>query len=165
MNLRKSLPALILALVLCLSLAACAGAGTGATKPGTLPATTPVTGSDAQTSAPTEPSYQIPADGSTLGQGAHSFTFEVSLSDGTSYHYTVQTDQEILGKALLDLGLIDGEDSTYGLYVDTVLGEKLDYNTDGYWWALYENGESSAKGADGLTITDGSTYAFRAEKA
>lgn len=155
MYLRKSLLALSLALVLVLSLAACAGPGSSGTTPSTAPATT----------APGETAFQIPADGSTLGEGAHSFTFEVVMADGTSYHYTVNTDQASLGKALMDLGLIEGEESTYGLYVTAVLDTPLDYNKDGYWWSLYENGEASSLGVDSVTIVDGSTYAFRAEKA
>lgn len=165
MNLRKSLPALILTLVLCLSLAACAGTSGGATNPATTPSTVPSTAPVGASTGPTEPAYQIPADGSTLGEGKHSFTFDVTMSDGTSYHYTVNTDQELLGKALLDLGLIEGDESTYGLYVTAVLGTPLDYNTDGYWWSLYVNGEVSSLGVDNVTIVDGSTYAFRAEKA
>lgn len=164
MKLRKSLLALVLALVLVVSLAACAGTGSGATNPATTPSTVPTTAPTGATTGPTE-SNPIPADGSTLGEGAHSFTFEVVMVDGASYHYTVNTDQALLGKALLDLGLIEGDESTYGLYVTAVLGTSLDYNTDGYWWSLYENGEASSLGVDNVTIVDGSTYAFRAEKA
>ena len=46
----------------------------------------------------------IPADGSELGEGQHSFTFQVQMADGTAYHYTVHTDEETVGAALVDLG-------------------------------------------------------------
>lgn len=46
-----------------------------------------------------------------------------------------------VGKALLDQGVIAGEDSSYGLYVKTVNGTTLDYDTDGMYWAFYINGE------------------------
>ena len=137
----KRILALCLVLVMCLTFAACGkkeAEGTDAT---------------------------VPADGSTLGQGVHSFSFHVELKDGTAYTYTVNTDQEILGDALVELGLIAGENGDYGLYVTTVLGETLDYEADGYWWSLSENGESSMVGVDSLTITDGSTYAFVATPA
>ena len=49
----------------------------------------------------------IPADGSELGEGQHSFTFQVQMADGTAYHYTVHTDEETVGAALVALGLAD----------------------------------------------------------
>ncbi len=93
----------------------------------------------------TEPNA-IPADGSELGEGQHSFTFQVQMADGTAYHYTVHTDEETVGAALVDLGLIEGEEGSYGLYVTTVLGTTLDYDADGYWWALSENGTDASVG-------------------
>ena len=112
----------------------------------------------------TEPNA-IPADGSELGEGQHSFTFQVQMADGTAYHYTVHTDEETVGAALVDLGLIEGEEGSYGLYVTTVLGTTLDYDADGYWWALSENGTDASVGVDSLPVNDGSTYAFTATKA
>lgn len=106
-----------------------------------------------------------PVDGSTLGEGAHSFAFQVVMTDGKTYNYTVNTDEEVLGKALLSLGLVEGEDTEYGLFVNTVLGVTLDYTADGYYWSLTENGEYASVGADSVTITDGTTYAFVATAA
>lgn len=87
------------------------------------------------------------------------------MKDETTYTYTIQTDEETVGAALLGLKLIDGENGQYGLYVKSVLGETLDYDTDGYWWGLYVDGESSMVGVDSVAVTDGSTYTFAAEKA
>ena len=77
------------------------------------------------------------------------------MADGTAYHYTVHTDEETVGAALVALGLIDGEEGSYGLYVTTVLGSTLDYDTDGYWWALSENGTDASVGVDSLPVNDG----------
>lgn len=107
----------------------------------------------------------IPETGSVLGTGAKHFTFEAKLPDGTAYTYTIQTDAETVGKALQEQKLIAGEDSAYGLYIKTVLGVTLDYEKDGAWWGLYENGEPASVGADQLPITEGSTYTLSAEKA
>ena len=68
------------------------------------------------------------------------------------------------GKALLDQGVIAGEDSSYGLYVKTVNGTTLDYDTDGMYWAFYINGEYAQPGVDATGVEDGAVYAFRAEK-
>ena len=69
-----------------------------------------------------------------------------------------------MGEALLDKGLIAGDDSEYGLYVKTVNGVTLDYDKDGMYWAFYINGEYAQTGVDSTDITAGAEYAFKAEK-
>ena len=98
-----------------------------------------------------------------FGTGANTFTFEVTNAEGTTKSFTVHTDETVVGKALLDAGLIAGEDSDYGLYVKTVMGITLDYETDGKYWAFYVDGAYAATGVDQTALTAGSTYAFRAE--
>ena len=98
-----------------------------------------------------------------FGTGASAFTFEVTNTEGTTKSFTVHTDETVVGKALLDAGLIAGEDSDYGLYVKTVMGITLDYDTDGKYWAFYVDGAYAATGVDQTDLTAGSTYAFRAE--
>ena len=61
------------------------------------------------------------------------------------------------------MGLIAGEDSDYGLYVKTVNGVTVDYDTDGKYWAFYVDGEYAATGVDSTDITAGATYTFKAE--
>ena len=95
-----------------------------------------------------------------LGEGARWFYFEVTMSDGETASFEIRTDAETVGKALLEQDLIAGEDSQYGLYVKTVLEQTLDYDTDGMYWAFYENGEYALTGVDSTSITDGATYAF-----
>lgn len=99
----------------------------------------------------------------TLGEGATSFTFKVTFVDGTTKAYTIKTDAKTVGEALLGVGLIAGENGDYGLYVKTVDGVTLDYNTDGKYWAFYVNGEYAMTGVDATEITAGAVYAFRAE--
>ena len=69
-----------------------------------------------------------------------------------------------MGEALLDAGLIAGEESGYGLYVKTVNGTTLDFDKDGAYWAFYINDEYAQAGVDSTSITAGETYAFKAEK-
>ena len=105
------------------------------------------------------------ADGATVGKGATAFTVEVAQLDGTSITFTVNTDKATVGEALLELGIVAGDDTEYGLYVKTVNGVTLDYDTDGAYWAFYINGESAMTGADATNIEAGAIYALKAEKA
>lgn len=102
-------------------------------------------------------------DGATLGEGATQFTFTVVDTDGNEVTATVNTDAKTLGEALLDLGVIAGDDSEYGLYVKTVNGTTLDYDTDGKYWALYIGDQYATTGVDSTELEAGATYSFRAE--
>ena len=94
------------------------------------------------------------------------FTFEVTELDGTKKEFTVQYDTEkSVGEALVNEKLISGEVGQYGLMVDTVNGQKYDYNEDGVYWAFYVNGEYAMSGVDTTPIKDGEVYSFVATKA
>ncbi len=101
-----------------------------------------------------------PADAQELGEGDKLFYFNVTFSNGETASYAIHTDEETVGKALLDLNLIAGDDSQYGLYVKTVGDETLDYDADHMYWAFYENGEYAVTGVDATAVADGATYAF-----
>lgn len=102
-------------------------------------------------------------DGKTYGEGSTEFTFTVLDPDGKELSATIKTDKNTVGEALMELGLIDGEQGEYGLYVKSVNGIPLDYEKDGKYWAFYENGEYGMTGVDLTEIIPGSTYGFRAE--
>ncbi len=95
-----------------------------------------------------------------IGTGSKTFYFEVTDKDGGTSSYAVHTDADSVGQALLDLKIIDGSDSDYGLYVTTVNGQTLDWDADQMYWAFYENGEYASAGVDQTPITEGATYAF-----
>ena len=92
------------------------------------------------------------------------FTFVVKFADGTSKTYTIETAKKTVGEALIDQGLIAGEDGQYGLYVKTVDGVTLDYVTDGMYWAFYVDGQYANTGVEKTDIVDGKTYSFEAGK-
>ena len=92
------------------------------------------------------------------------FTFVVVDTDSNETKFEISTTKTIVGDALLDEGLIAGEDSQYGLYVKTVNGTTLDFDTDGMYWAFYVNGQYAMSGVDTTEIKDGETYMFKAEK-
>lgn len=112
-----------------------------------------------------EPAGAVMENGATLGTGATEITFTMVDPDGKETTVTIKTDKTTLGDALLELGLISGEDSEYGLMVDTVNGITLNYDTDGMYWALYIDGEYAMTGVDSTDIVAGTVYAFKAEKA
>ena len=136
----KKVLAIILALVMALSLMAC----------GSSPAQQP--GGDADTETP------VVTDGATLGEGAHSFTLEITDADGKTITATINTDEETVGAALLKLNIVQGEDSDYGLYVKTVNGITADYDKDQTYWSFYIDGEYAQTGVDMTAVNDGSTY-------
>ncbi len=104
------------------------------------------------------------ADTNVLGEGQTVFSFKVIDADGKETAYEIHTDQKTVGAALLDLGLIAGNEGAYGLYVKTVNGITVDYDTDGKYWAFYINGEYAATGVDSTDITAGTEYSFKVEK-
>jgi len=105
-----------------------------------------------------------PQEGITrLGEGSVQFAFTVADKDGNETAFEIHTDKETVGDALLELGLIAGEEGEYGLYVKTVNGITADYDKDGVYWAFYVNGEYALTGVDSTKITEGESYSFRVE--
>ena len=140
-NLQK-LTGALLALVMLLTLSACAAVG----------------------EKPSDTAEGVVANGATVGQGSKTFAMEVTDGDGATVKFTVKSDEETVGAALLALGIIAGEDSQYGLYVKTVNGITADYDKDQTWWGFYVDGVTAAVGVDSTDIVDGNTYGFKVEK-
>ena len=93
----------------------------------------------------------------TLGEGSKAVAVEVKAGE-TSVNFTVKTNKDTVGAALLDAKLIEGEQGDYGLYVKKVNGILADYNTDKSYWAFYVNGEYAMSGVDTTKITEGEQY-------
>ncbi|MBQ8514616.1 MAG: DUF4430 domain-containing protein [Ruminococcus sp.] len=98
-----------------------------------------------------------------LGEGETEFTFLVVDAEGNETGYEIHTDEAVVGDALQELELIAGDESEYGLYVKTVDGITLDYDTDGKYWAFYVDGEYAVSGVDTTDVTEGAVYSFKAE--
>ena len=99
-----------------------------------------------------------------LGEGETKFSFTVTDLEGNEAAFEINTDKKTVGEALLELELIAGDESEYGLYVKTVNGITLDYDKDGAYWAFYVNGEYATSGVDTTEIVAGASYSFKAEK-
>lgn len=112
----------------------------------------------ASTGVPDETATEAPAPTATPKKTV-SLTVTVKGSGGTKT-FTYETDKSTVGAALLEEGLIEGEQGQYGLYVKVVDGETADWDTDGTYWAFYVNGEYAMTGVDSTPIEEGATYEF-----
>ena len=112
----------------------------------------------------TEAQDAVETESTVLGEGQTKFAFVVVDKDGNETNFEIHTDKTIVGEALLDLALIEGETSEYGLYVKKVNGITADYDVDQTYWAFYVNGEYATAGVDTTTIEEGATYSFKVEK-
>ena len=81
-------------------------------------------------------------ENTTLGEGTKTITVEVTANEKTVV-FTVKTDAETVGAALLEHNLIAGEEGAYGLYVKTVNGMLADHDVDQTYWSFTISGEMS----------------------
>ena len=99
-----------------------------------------------------------------LGEGQTKFLFTVVDKEGNETNFEIHTDKKLVGDALLELELIDGENGEFGLYVKSVNGITADYEVDQTYWAFYVDGEYAMSGVDTTEIEAGTTYTFKVEK-
>lgn len=99
----------------------------------------------------------------TLGEGTMQIQVEVKAED-KSITFTINTDAQTLGDALLTHSLIEGESSQFGMYVKSVNQIRADYDLDGYYWAVYKDGGYLETGVDSTVIADGDHYELVREK-
>lgn len=92
-----------------------------------------------------------------FGEGSKTVVVEVKAEE-KAVTFTVKTDKDTVGAALLEHNLIAGEESQYGLYIKSVNGITADYDVDKHYWAFYVNGEYATAGVDSTQITEGATY-------
>ena len=95
----------------------------------------------------------------TFGKGATTITFVVSAEE-KSVTFTIKTDKEMLGDALMEVGLIAGAVSSYGLMVTKVNGMTADWDKDQAYWALYIGSDYATTGVDSTPVTAGTQYGF-----
>jgi len=93
----------------------------------------------------------------TFGDGAKTIKVEVKAEDKV-VTFTVKTDADTVGAALLEHKLIAGDQGDYGLYVKVVNGITADYDKDQTYWAFYVDGEYAMTGVDATAIDEGVTY-------
>ena len=92
-----------------------------------------------------------------FGKGEKTVEVEVKVEE-QSVTFTIHTDADTLGEALLEHELIAGEDSQYGIYVKTVNGILADYDVNKSYWGFYQNGEYLMSGVDTTAIVGGEHF-------
>ena len=103
-------------------------------------------------------------DGQTVGEGAVSFSLDIVDKEENHISITVKTDKETVGEALLELGIVEGTQGDYGLYMTHVNGIPAIYEEDGSYWAFYVNGEYAMTGVELTPIVEGESYMLKVEK-
>lgn len=93
-------------------------------------------------------------------EGSKSISIEVINSEEKSKVYELKTDAEYLRQAMEEAdGLtFSGDDSEFGLMVNTVNGEVAEFNTNGAYWSFYVNGEYCNYGIDTQPVEDGDKF-------
>lgn len=117
-------------------------------------------GSEESGSAPATEAAQSASEVQVLGEGATVFQFSVVDLEENETKFEIHTDETTVGAALLALGLIEGEEGPYGLYVMKVNGIEAIYEEDGSYWAFYENGAYGMTGVDLTDIDPNVAYSF-----
>ncbi len=92
-------------------------------------------------------------------EGAKELTILVTHGDKSTNTFTVKTDAEFLGQALVEEGLIEGSIEQYGMYIKAVDGEFCDESQQ-QWWGYTKGGEMVNYGVDMCPIADGEQYEF-----
>lgn len=160
-TMKNKISSLILSMMLIVAMALCiTGCGDKQETPmtGGNPGTENSQGTEAGTQGGTEAGVQI------LGEGSVQFAFTVVDGAGNETVFEIHTNKTMVGDALLELNLIAGEESQYGLYVKTVNGITADYNVDQTYWAFYINGEYAMSGVDTTEITPGDSYMMKVSR-
>lgn len=90
-------------------------------------------------------------------EGTKAIDVVVVHGDGSQATFQYQTDAEYLGDVLTENGLVEGTESSYGLFITTVDGETADDSLQ-QWWCITREGEMLSTGADQTPIADGEQY-------
>ena len=106
----------------------------------------------------------------SMGEGKN--VFELSVVDGEQKEtlFEIRTDETVLGAALQNLGLLEGDEGPYGLYVNTVNGITARYEEDGSWWCLYTREKDKEEyimavtGVDTTELAEGRSFRLKVEK-
>ena len=91
------------------------------------------------------------------GTGDKHLTVQVIHGDGSSKDFSLDTQEEYLGTALVAGGVVEDNQGPYGLYILTADGETADKEKQ-EWWQIIRDGEKLTTGADSTPIADGEQY-------
>ena len=86
-----------------------------------------------------------------------SLTIQVIDKDQQTTTFEVSTTAAFLDEVLLEHGIVENDQSTYGLYILTADGETADESNQ-EWWCVTRGGERLATGASDTPVSDGEEY-------
>ncbi len=89
--------------------------------------------------------------------GQKDIKVEIVHSDKTAKTIDISTTAEYLRQALEEKELVEGTESSTGLFIVTADGETADSDKQ-EWWCLTQNGESLMTGVDSTPIKDGDKF-------
>ncbi len=89
--------------------------------------------------------------------GEKEITVVVIDADGKEDTFKYHTDREYLGEVLKDENLIEGEEGTYGIFIQSVNGIKAD-DSKQQWWCITKDKQQVNTSADQTPISDKDQY-------
>lgn len=89
--------------------------------------------------------------------GTKTITVTVVHKDESQKEFKITTTSENLRGALDQENLVQGSESDYGLFIETVDGETAD-SANQEWWAVTKDGVMTETGVEGVMIADGEHY-------
>ena len=92
--------------------------------------------------------------------GSKTITVEVVHKDESTKTFTCTTTEEYLAGVLVSEGIVEDNQQEYGLYILVADGERADYEADGAYWSLLQNGEPAATGASEVPVHDGDSFSL-----
>lgn len=98
-----------------------------------------------------------------LGEGATTLTVQVKAEDH-QITFIIHTDKTTVGEAMMEHGLLEGEEQAAGLYLKKVNGIAADWDVDKTYWAFYADNQYAMTGVDSTDIEEGVTYRLERSK-
>lgn len=92
--------------------------------------------------------------------GDKNITVTVVHADGKEVKFEHSTDQEYLGRAIVEMGLVEDIQGPYGLFIEEVDGEKAVWEENGAYWSILIGEEYAVTGADEIVLEDGGEYSL-----
>ena len=92
-----------------------------------------------------------------FGSGTKTVVVQVKAEE-KQVTFTIKTDKDTVGAALMEYNLLAGEEGQFGLYVKVVNGMTADFDVDQTYWAFYTNGDYALAGVDSTQIQEGVIY-------
>jgi len=89
--------------------------------------------------------------------GTKTVYVQVLHGDGSARDFTLKTQEAYLGPALVAGGVVEDNQSAYGLYILTADGETADEGNQ-EWWKITKGGQQVDTGADSTPIADGDGF-------